>query len=563
MSFTDWSQILIFILAIILISPLMGKYMALVFEGKPTLLTPVIGGLENFCYRSCKIVPTEEMSWKTYLKAVLILNLLGFITLFVILISQKYLPFNPQNFPGVPLDMAFNIAASFTTNTNWQAYNGETTLSYFTQMVGLTTQNFLSPATGMGVLLALIRGFKNKQLDNVGNFWEDLVRAILYIFLPLSLIFGIILVSHGVVQTLMPYEEVITLENAKQIIPLGPAASQIAIKQLGTNGGGFFGVNSAHPFENPTNFTNSLEHLAIILIPMSLIFSFGYLINFPKQGAILFYVVTAFWIVGTGLSGIAISQPYPFLEGGLSMEGIETRIEPPNSVFWMMSATATTSGSTNASISSLTPLASGLALFNIMLGESIMGGVGTGLCALLKFVLFSVFISGLLVGRTPEYLGKKIEKREMLSVIIAIFVPSVMILLASAISFTLPEARSSVSQPGPHGYSEILYAITATVENNGSSLKGLKANTFYYNILLGFMMLTSRLIFMISTMAIAGSVSQKRFYPISQGTLATDSFVFGILLSAIILLAAALTFFPALVLGPIFEHLLMIRGITF
>jgi potassium-transporting ATPase potassium-binding subunit len=563
MSFLDWSQILIFIIVVILIAPLIGKYMALVLDGKPTPMTPIVSWLEVYIYRFCKISPADEMTWKDYLKAVLTFNGLGFCLLFLILILQTHLPLNPEKLPSVPWDLAFNTAASFTTNTNWQAYSGETTLSYFTQMVGLTTQNFLSAATGIGVMLVLIRGFKGKLTDRLGNFWVDLVRTVLYILLPLSFMLSLALVSQGVVQTLKPYNQITTLENEKQVIPLGPAASQIAIKQLGSNGGGFFGANSAHPFENPSAISNFLEDLAIVLIPSSLLFTYGYLLNALRQGSILFYVVMSFWVVAISLGGIAASQSDPSLDIPLNMEGIETRLEVSDSYFWTISTTNTSNGSTNASISSLLPLVSGLAMFNMMLGEQIMGGVGVGICILIKFVILSVFIAGLMIGRTPEYLGKKIGKIEISWVLAAILVPCGLILIGSAISYVLPLAHASISHKGPHGFSEIIYAFTSAANNNGSAFDGLKANTPYYNVVLGFIMILGRLAIIVPSLAIAGSVGKKRFYPQSQGSLATDTALFGILLSSIIFIVGALSYFPALVLGPIFEHLLMLRGATF
>ncbi len=563
MSFLDWSQILIFIIVIILISPILGKYIALVLDGNQTFLSPILAWLETLFYRICKVIPAEEMSWQEYLKAVLTFNFLGLVLLFLIQILQGYFPLNPQNFPNVPWDLAFNTAASFITNTNWQAYSGETTLSYFTQMIGLTTQNFVSAATGLGVLLVLARGFKRRLSDKVGNFWCDLVRSVIYILLPMAIILSIILISQGVIQTLKPYIAVTTLENEKQVIPLGPAASQVAIKQLGTNGGGFFGVNSAHPFENPTTISNYFEHLAIILLPAALVFTFGYLINLPKQATLLFYVMVAFWVFAICFSGIAVSQPDLALDLPLNMEGIETRFKVSNSFVWTMSTTDTANGSSNASISSLAPLTGGMAMFNIMLGELILGGIGVGTCSMINFVLLSVFIAGLMVGRTPEYLGKKIEKTEILWVIVAILTPCVLVLGGTAISCVLPIAKSSISQRGPHGYSEILYAFTSVAGNNGSAFSGLVANTPYFNILLGIIMIIARLAIIVSSLAIAGSVGQKRYYPPSQGTLPTDTLLFGILLSGIILLVAALTFFPALILGPIFEHFLMVRGDSF
>ena len=374
---------------------------------------------------------------------------------------------------------------------------------------------------------------------------------------------ALILISQGVIQSLKPNLEVTTIENTKQVIPLGPVASQVAIKQLGTNGGGFFGVNNAHPFENPTSISNFFEHLAIVLIPAALIFTFGYLVRSLKQGAVLFYVTICFWVIAICLAGIAVSQPNPSLDLSLNMEGIETRLGVSNSFFWTISTTDTSNGSSNASISSLAPLTSGMAMFNMMLGELIMGGVGVGLCSMLKFVLLSVFIAGIMVGRTPEYLGKKIEKVEILWVMVAILTPCALILLGSAISYILPMATSSISQRGPHGYSEILYAFISAASNNGSAFSGLKANTPYFNIMLGLVMIIARLAIIVPSLAIAGSLGKKRFYPPSRGSLDTDTFIFGIILSGVILIVGALTFFPALILGPILEHLLMIRGVTF
>ena len=490
-------------------------------------------------------------------------NLLGFIILFLMQILQSYLPLNPQHLPNVPWDLAFNTAASFTTNTDWQAYSGETTMSYFTQMAGLTTQNFVSAASGIGAMLAFTRGFKSKQKDQVGNFWVDMVRSVIYILLPLAMILAIILVSQGVVQTLKPYVAATTLENEKQVIPLGPAASQIAIKQLGSNGGGFFGANSAHPFENPSSISNYAEHLAIVLIPCGLAFTFGYLIKSLRQGFLLFHVMMCFWISAIIVAGIAASQPNPALDLTLNMEGVETRLEVSNSFFWTVSTTDTANGSNNASISSLAPLTGGMALFNMMIGELIMGGVGTGMCMMIKFILLAVFIAGLMVGRTPEFLGKKIEKTEILWVFIAIMTPYSLILIGSSISYVLPIATASISQKGPHGYSEILYAFVSAANNNGSAFSGLKVDTPYFNIVLGVVMIFARLAIIVPALAIAGSVAQKRFYPTSQGTLVTNNLLFGVLLSGIIFIVGALTFFPALILGPILEHLLMMRGSTF
>lgn len=559
----DWAQILIFIIVIILVSPLLGKYLALALEGKWRVLTVSFGWLERGCYRLSKIDPNEEMNWKEYLKSLLFFNFLGFLFLLFILLTQNYLFLNPQEFPALPFDLAFNTAASFVTNTNWQAYSGETTMSYFSQMVGLTTQNFLSAATGLCVLLCLIRGFVRKTTEKIGNFWVDLVRAVVYVLLPMSFILAILLVSQGVVQTLKPYQQITTLEGHEQTIPLGPAASQVAIKQLGSNGGGFFGVNSAHPFENPTGFSNYLEHLAILLIPAGLVFTFGILVNQRSQGIVIFYVMICFWVAGIIFSGLAESKPNPALDIASNMEGIETRLEISNSFFWTMSTTNIANGSANTAISSLQPITEAFALFNMMIGEVIFGGVGVGMCTMLKFVILSVFIAGLMVGRTPEYLGKKIEKNEILWIMIAILTPAAAILIGSAMSYILPTATDSISAKGPHGFSEILYAFTSAAANNGSSLAGLSANTSFLNLILGIVMILTRLAIVVPSLAIAGSLARKKFVPPSQGTLQTDTFLFGVLLTGIILIIGALTFFPVLILGPILEHFLMLEGVTF
>lgn len=553
--------LVLFIVLLFLLTPLIGTYLAGVFQGKQGFMC--LGKLEAFCYRIGNIDPDEEMTWTKYAKAMLTFNFIGFLALFFIQLSQQFLPLNPQSFPSVDPALALNTAVSFVTNTNWQSYAGETTLSYFTQMVGLGVQNFLSASTGLAVLMALIRGLTRKTTLTIGNYWVDLVRSVVCILLPLSIFLAIFLVSQGVVQTFSPYVEVKTLENATQLIPLGPAASQVAIKQLGTNGGGFFNANSAHPFENPTPLSNFIEILAIIMIPAALTYTYGIMIKSQKQGWLLFGVMFLFWI--GGIIGSSYSEHYinP-LEGiGSLTEGTETRFGIFNSVLWAVTTTATSNGSVNAMISSFSPLAGGIALFNMMLGEQIFGGIGVGLCSMLMFVLMMVFLAGLMVGRTPEYLGKKIGKKEVQWVNLAVLGPGFLILAGSCLAITYPETLSSLGNQGPHGLTEILYTFASTAGNNGSSFAGFNANTTFFNLVLGLIMLLGRLSILIPSLAIAGLLAQKKISPPSEGTFATDSFLFAILLTGGIFIVGALTFFPALSLGPIIEHFLMLKGKSF
>jgi len=547
----------------ILLTPILGTYIANVFTGKTTLATSILGWLENLCYRVGGTDPKEEMSWIQYGKALLLFNFLGFITLFFLQLIQGYLPLNPQNFGAVSWPLAFNTAMSFTTNTNWQSYSGETTLSYLTQMLGLTSHNFLSAATGMAALLVLTRGFIRKSAATIGNFWVDIVRMVVYLLLPLSIIMSIFLVGEGVIQTFSPYKEVTTLEDAPQTIPLGPVASQIAIKQLGTNGGGFFNANSAHPFENPTAFSNLLEMLALILIPAATVYAYGKMIGSTKHGWLLYSVMLFLWVGGILISFYSEHIHNPVMEAYPLLEGQETRLGMTNSLLWSVSTTATANGSVSAMMSSLSPLAGGVAMFNIMLGELVFGGVGVGLCSIIMLTLLTVFLSGLMVGRTPEYLGKKIEKREMQWVMLAVLMPGALILIGAGISCFLPEALSSLGNQGPHGLTEIIYAFTSSAGNNGSAFAGLNANTNYYNLALGTVMMIARISIILPSLAIAGLLARKKSTPPSSGTFSTDSILFVILLISIILIVGALTFFPALSLGPIVEHLLMLEGRAF
>ncbi|MDD5594316.1 MAG: potassium-transporting ATPase subunit KdpA [Candidatus Margulisbacteria bacterium] len=558
MGINDYLQVIVFCLALIALTPPLGLYMARVFEGKKIFMSPILGWLEGLLYKLCGINKDEEMDWKVYTKALLYFNLLGFLFLFVLQLTQKFLPLNPANLPGVAWDCAFNTAASFMTNTNWQSYAGETTMSYLTQMIGLTVQNFLSAATGITVFLALTRGLISKSKSSLGNFWVDMVRSLVYVLLPLAILLAVVLNAQGVVQTLSPYKDITTLQGAKQTIPLGPAASQIAIKQLGTNGGGFFNANSAHPLENPTPLANFLEMLAILLIPAAMVYSYGVMIGNRKHGWLLFFVMFAIFAVGLG---VALFSEYSV--PGTIHEGQETRLGITNSVIWAMSTTCASNGSVNAMHSSLTPLAGGMALFNIMLGEVVFGGVGSGLYGMLHVILLTVFLAGLMVGRTPEYLGKKIERREVQMVILSILLPSAAILIGAGVACVLPIALFSLASKGPHGLSEILYAFSSASQNNGSAFAGLNANTVFYNVVLGLCMIIGRFGVIIPAMVIAGSLAVKRITPVSSGTFTTDNFLFAALLVGVLIIVGVLTFFPALSLGPIVEHLLMLKGRVF
>lgn len=560
MSVYDWLQLGLFTALFVGLTPVVGAYMANVFSGNAVWAQRLFGWVENLCYRAGGVDPQEEMSWGVYAKNLLYFNLFGFAFVFLLQLVQGYLPLNPHNVGTVSVPLAFNTAISFVTNTNWQSYSGETTLSYLTQMLGLTSQNFLSAATGMAALVTLARGLSRKTVATVGNFWADLVRMVVYLLLPLSLIMAVVLVGEGVIQTFSPYAAVTTLENGEQTIPLGPVASQVAIKQLGTNGGGFFNANSAHPFENPTPFSNVLEMLAILLIPAASLYTYGAMVGAKKHAALLFCAMLAFWGAGYALSYASehaanrVIDVYPLLEGK------ETRFGITNSLLWSVSTTATANGSVNAMESSLSPLAGGVAMFNIMLGELVFGGVGVGLCSMIMMTLLTVFLSGLMVGRTPEYLGKKIERREIQWVMLAILMPGALILVGAGISSVLPAGLSSLSQPGPHGLSEILYAFSSAAGNNGSAFAGLNANTTYYNLVLGVVILIGRVAIILPSLALAGLFAGKKIAPPSVGTFSTQSVLFFILLVGVILIVSALTFLPALSLGPVVEQLLMLEG---
>ncbi|MBP1640669.1 MAG: potassium-transporting ATPase, subunit [Bacteroidetes bacterium] len=556
-------QLALFLGALILLTPVLGKYMKQVISGENHILTPVLGWLERSIYRVCGIDPQEDMNWKKYLASLLWFNFFGFVIVFALQLTQAWLPFNPAKVPNTSWHLALNTAISFVTNTNWQSYSGESTMSYLTQMAALGVQNFLSAATGLAVLIALMKGLIKNTKQQLGNFWVDLTRSVIYILLPLSIVFALILVGQGVVQTFSSYTDTTTLEGVKQVIPLGPAASQIAIKQLGTNGGGFFGVNSAHPFENPTPFSNFLEMLAILLIPAALTYTYGLFIGSKKQGWTLFGAMLIILCVGLGVSLYAEYAANPALHIAGSMEGKETRFGIVNSIIWSTSTTVASNGSVNAMHDSLSPLAGLVAMFNMMLGEVVFGGVGSGLYGMIAFVILTVFIAGLMVGRTPEYLGKKIESFEVRMALIAVLAPAVCILAFTAIAVSAHAGLAGLNNKGPHGLSEILYAFTSACANNGSAFAGLTTNTPFYNVLLSICMLVGRFGVIIPMMAIAGSMAGKKVTPVSSGTFHTDNGMFLILLIGVIIIVGGLTFFPALSLGPILEHLLMQAGMTF
>ncbi|MGK5090777.1 potassium-transporting ATPase subunit KdpA [Deltaproteobacteria bacterium TL4] len=563
MKWQEGLQIILYLGLLIGLTPVLGSFMAKVFQGQRHILSPVLGRVETGIYRVSGVDPQEEMTWKHYAGALLLFNAMGFVIVFLLQVFQQGLPLNPQNLPNVSWHSAFNTAISFMTNTNWQSYAGETTRSYLTQMLGLTVQNFVSAATGVAVLLALIRGLIKRQSSTIGNFWVDLTRCSLYVLLPLSLIFALILVNQGVPETFLASETVTSLEQQSQTIPLGPAASQIAIKQIGSNGGGFYNANSSHPLENPTPLSNFLQALALLLIAAALTYTYGTMVGAQRQGWAIFAAMFFLFIVGLSVSLWAEYQPHPVTQVVVNMEGKETRLGITNSVLWSTATTAASNGSVNAMHSSLSPLAGMVALLNIMLGEVIFGGVGAGLYGMLMFVLLTVFIAGLMVGRTPEYLGKKIEAAEIKMVMLAILIPNATILLFASLCAMTDVGLVSLSHKGPHGLSEILYAVSSAAGNNGSAFAGLNADTEFYNVLLGVAMLLGRFGIILPVLAIAGSLARKKIIPASAGTFATDGMLFVGLLISVVLIIGALTFFPVLSLGPIVEHLLMILGRSF
>jgi K+-transporting ATPase ATPase A chain len=574
MTANDCLQIGLFLVVLLLLVKPVGGYMAKVFADEPNRVTRAGARVERILYRLCGVHAGEDMGWKRYALAVLAFNVLGLLAVYLLQRVQQWLPLNPQHFGAVSPDSAMDTAISFATNTNWQGYGGESTMSYLTQMLGLAVQNFLSAATGIAVLVAVVRSFARHGAKAVGNFWVDMTRATLYVLLPLSLVMALLLVSQGVVQNFRPYEDVPVvqathyMETAKdaaghevskdvpvttQVLPMGPAASQIAIKQLGTNGGGFFNVNSAHPYENPTPFSNFLELLAILLIPAALCYTFGKMVGDRKQGwAILATMLLIFVPLllactaaeqagNPALHGLAVDQHASALQAGGNMEGKETRFGIVDSTLWATATTAASNGSVNAMHDSFTPLGGLVPMWLMQLGEVVFGGVGSGLYGMLAFAVVAVFIAGLMVGRTPEYLGKKIEAHEM---------------KMASLAALLPAGASSVANPGAHGFSEILYALSSASNNNGSAFGGLSANTPFWNVLLGICMFLARFPLIVAMLAMAGSLAAKRHVPASAGTLPTHTPLFVALLACVVIVVGALTFLPALALGPIAEYLM-------
>lgn len=565
----DMWQILLFLGFVIALTPLLGAYMARVFAGEPTPLSPAIRPIENGLYRLAGIDSSEEQNWKRYAKSVLLLNLIGFVLLYAILRLQHVLPLNPQGFAPLDADLAFNTAASFVTNTNWQAYGGEWTMSYFSQMAGLTVQNFLSAATGLAVAIAVIRGFTGRQIRTLGNFYVDLTRAVLYILLPGAFIFALVLIALGVPQTLDGNIVATTLEGGEQIIPRGPVASQIAIKQLGTNGGGFFNANAAHPFENPTPFSNFVQMLLMMAIPAALTFTFGRMVGFQQQGWAIFGAIGVLFLLGLSIAVWAETAGNPLLaslpidQSGGNMEGKEVRFGASISALWAVITTALACGAVNAMHDSFTPIGGMIPVLNIQFGEIIFGGVGAGLYGMLFFVILAVFVAGLMVGRTPEYLGKKIEVKEVKLTMLAMLSLSVLILVSTAVSVVVPQAAASIQDRGPHGLMEMLYAYSSATGNNGSAFAGLNADTPWHNTLLGICMLVGRYAFIVPILGIAASVGAKRIVPPSAGTFPTHTPLFVGLLIFVIIIMEGITYFPVLALSPIAEHFSIQSGVTF
>ena len=567
--FNDIALFVIFAVVLIAMARPLGTYMADVFfeenKGGGKFFLPV----ERKIYRLAGVDAAAEMNWRQYACALLVFNALGIVVLFIIQMLQQNLPLNPQKFgPVESWHLALNTAISFVTNTNWQAYGGESTLSYFTQMAGLTVQNFLSAATGCAVAVAFIRGLTRRTTNLIGNFWSDLVRCLVRVLLPIAVVLTVFFIAQGVPQNLASYETVQTLEGRQQTIAMGPVASQEAIKMLGTNGGGFFNANSAHPFENPTPLTNFVQMLAIFLLPLGLVFMFGIVTEDKKQGFAIAGAMFLLFAVMLGLNYYSEIQGNPLVRqmnvsGPTSFEGKEVRFGLGSSALFTTVTTAASCGAVNNMHDSLTPLGGLAALLQMMLGEVVFGGVGAGFYGIMVYILIAVFIVGLMVGRTPEYLGKKIEAKEMKLVMLALLVPSLTILLFSALAAVTDAGTAALNNEGPHGLSEILYAFTSAAANNGSAFGGLTANSLFYDVLLGLAMLLGRFGIIIPLLAVAGNMAEKKTAPVGLGTFATTSLTFMFLLVGIILVVGALTFLPALSLGPIVEQILMLQGITF
>jgi K+-transporting ATPase ATPase A chain len=580
MTANGFLQVGIYLVVLLALAKPLGVFMARVYDGKPTFLDPVLRPLERLIYRLCGVDPDEGMDWKTYAVAMVVFNAVGMLAVYALQRLQGLLPLNPQGFAGVTPDSSFNTAASFASNTNWQGYGGEATMSYLTQMVALNVQNFVSAAAGMATLVALIRGFRNASTREIGNFWVDLTRSVLYVLLPLALLLALLLVAQGTVQNLRPYETAALVQPTtvadgsavtEQTLPMGPAASQIAIKQLGTNGGGFFNVNSAHPYENPTPLTDFLEMLAILLIAAALCHTFGTMVGDSRQGWAVLAAMTLIFVVMLGVCEWAEYRGNPRLtalgvdavasseQPGGNMEGKEVRFGVANSALWATATTAASNGSVNAMHDSFTPLGGLVPLFMMQLGEVIYGGVGSGLYGMLVFAIIAVFVAGLMVGRTPEYLGKKIEAYEMKMASLVILIPPIVVLGFTALAVVTEAGLGGRLNNGAHGFSEILYAFSSMGNNNGSAFGGLSANVPFYNATGGLAMLISRYWLAIPTLAIAGSLAKKKHVPAGAGTLPTHTPLFVAMLIGVVIIVGVLTFVPALALGPIVEHLMLFQ----
>ena len=597
MTANDFLQIGIYLVVLLLLIKPFGSYMTQVYADQPSRVTRLGCGVERLIYRLCGVDAGEDMGWKRYAIAMLIFNVCGMLAVYAFQRLQQWLPLNPQHFPALSPDLSINTAISFISNTNWQAYSGESAMSYLTQMAALAVQNFMSAATGIAVLIAVVRGFARKTTKGIGNFWVDLTRTVMYVLMPISFVLAMLLVSQGVIQNLKPYVDVPVVQTTSyanpvtdaagnpvkdaagnpvtkpaqlttETLPMGPAASQVAIKMLGTNGGGFFGANSAHPYENPTPFSNFLEMLAIFLIPGGLCITFGEMVGDRRQGwAILATMLLIFIPLTIGvtaaeqagnpiLHGLSIDQHASALQSGGNMEGKETRFGIAASSLFTAITTAASCGAVNNMHDSLTPLGGLVPMWLMQLGEVIFGGVGSGLYGMLAFAVVAVFIAGLMVGRTPEYLGKKIEAYEMKMASLAVLIPCALVVICTAIAVMTPAATATVSNPGAHGFSEILYAVTSASNNNGSAFGGLSPNIPFWNVMLGVCMFWARYTLAIAMLALAGSVAAKKHVPASAGTLPTHTPLFVTLLASVVIIVGALTFLPALALGPIAEYLM-------
>jgi K+-transporting ATPase ATPase A chain len=580
MTVQGWLQIALYVGVLTALAVPLGSYMARVYQNQRVFLTPVLAPVERLTYRLLRVNPNRGQDWKAYARTVIVFSLMFWVALYLILRTQSIHPFNPEGFNAGPWDLSFNTTSSFITNTNWQYYGGETTLSYFSQMAGLAVQNFVSAAVGMAVLAAVIRGFASRGVTALGNFWQDLVRTLFYILLPLSLIGALVLVSQGVVQTLGSYASYSTVQGFDQTLALGPAASQIAIKQLGTNGGGFFNVNSTMPFENPTQFSNFVEMIFILLIPAALVITFGRMVGSRRQGWALYAAMASMMVIGIGVAYAAEQHGSPAQKAagielaakdgttGGNLEGKEQRFGIANSATWATVTTDASNGSVNSAHDSYTGAGGSVPLANMMTGEVIFGGVGSGLYGMLLMVLLAVFIAGLMVGRTPEYLGKKVESREVKLVLVGVLVVPLLVLITTALATASEYGAPSIYNPGPHGFAETLYAYTSQGNNNGSAFAGYtgfvqpnapgNAGAFgitFADLLGGGTMLVGRFLPLLAALAVAGSLSGKRIAPFGPGTFRTDTPTFVFLLVFVIIVVGALTFFPALLLGPILEAL--------